>query len=328
MTGEIDTQGRIAAIGGLDVKMETAFDAGCKTVIIPKENLLGTQGLERLPESLKRELQILSYEEWKQDHPPFDYKRHVLQVVAVNHIVKAAEIAFVREEEIKALDSLFLPHARSVREAYLKAEREDRSCHRVIYVKDPSELETEGPEATFWQDGKTLLLLAPEVEKKDLKGVPGLMAHVRLCPFDPAEEKLAVVVHTLESTPPGLPCVSIAAPFFFLKRDGIRFDDLSFGLDPERSKLFANNYTVQGVKIKSSKAFLNRVCCRLAALESSIADACPFLGKVEGIYAVDLAFIPEKYRLDVKQAEEILLRCLKQWLRVVESPIIKEKGGA
>jgi ATP-dependent Lon protease len=109
------------------------------------------------------------------------------------------------------------------------------------------------------------------------------------------------------------------APFFFLKRDGIRLKELPSGLDRERSKLFANNYTVQGIKFKSSKAILNRVCCRLACLESPIVDTCPFLGKLDGIYAVDLAFIPEKYRLDVKQAEEILVRGLTQWLRVVES---------
>ena len=38
--------------------------------------------------------------------------------------------------------------------------------------------------------------------------------------------------------------------------------------------------------------------------------------EMNGIYAVDLGFIPEKYRLDVKHAEEILVRCLKKWLHV------------
>ena len=326
MTGEIDTQGRITAIGGLHVKLETTFDAGCKTLIIPKENLFGNEGIERLPESLKRELQILSYEQWKQDHPSFDYKRHVLQVVAVNHIVQAAEIAFVREEEIKALEGLFSPHARSICEAVLKAQREDRPCYRVIYVKDPNELKTEGQEAAFWIDGETHLVLAPELGEDALQGIPDLRGHALLHPFDPAEGKLTSLIQTLQSTPGGLPCISVVAPFFFLKRDGIRFEDIPSGLDPERSKLFANNYTVQGVKIKSSKAVLNRVYCRLASLESAIVETCPFLGKVDGIYAVDLAFIPEKYRLDVKQAEEILIRCLKQWLRVVESVTLTGKA--
>jgi ATP-dependent Lon protease len=95
MTGEIDTQGRILAVGGLDVKLETAIDVGCKTMIIPRSNLVGEGGIERLPEALKQDLQIITYEEWKTDHPPFDYEDHVLQVVAVDHIVQAAEVAFM-----------------------------------------------------------------------------------------------------------------------------------------------------------------------------------------------------------------------------------------
>jgi endopeptidase La len=319
MTGEIDTQGRITAVGGLHVKLETAFDAGCKTLIIPKENLSGKEGIEGLPESLKRELQILTYEDWTQDHSPFDYRQHVLQVVAVDHIVQSAEIAFVYEEEIEALEDIFLAHARSICEAVLKAQKENRPCHRVIYVKDPSELKTEGQESVFWLDTQTHLILAPELREDDFKGVPTLIGNAQLHSFDPTEGNLTAVMQTLQSPPGALPSISMIAPFFFLKRDGIRLKELPSGLDRERSMLFANNYTVQGIKFKSSKAILNRVCCRLACLESPIVDTCPFLGKLDGIYAVDLAFIPEKYRLDVKQAEEILVRGLTQWLRVVES---------
>jgi ATP-dependent Lon protease len=47
-------------------------------------------------------------------------------------------------------------------------------------------------------------------------------------------------------------------------------------------------------------------------------EVCPFLGKINGIFAADLTFIPEKYRLDVKQAEDILIRCLKKWLDEME----------
>jgi endopeptidase La len=319
MTGEIDTQGRITAVGGLHVKLETAFDAGCKTLIIPKENLSGKEGIEGLPESLKRELQILTYEDWTQDHSPFDYRQHVLQVVAVDHIVQSAEIAFVYEEEIEALEDIFLAHARSICEAVLKAQKENRPCHRVIYVKDPSELKTEGQESVFWLDTQTHLILAPELREDDFKGVPTLIGNAQLHSFDPTEGNLTAVMQTLQSPPGALPSISMIAPFFFLKRDGIHLKKLPSGLDRERSMLFANNYTVQGIKFKSSKAILNRVCCRLACLESPIVDTCPFLGKLDGIYAVDLAFIPEKYRLDVKQAEEILVRGLTQWLRVVES---------
>ena len=41
ITGEIDTQGRVTAVGGIGVKLETAYAAGCKTLIIPRENLTG-----------------------------------------------------------------------------------------------------------------------------------------------------------------------------------------------------------------------------------------------------------------------------------------------
>jgi len=326
MTGEVDTQGRITAIGGLDVKLETAFDAGCKTLIIPKENLSGREGIERLPDSLKRELQILTYEEWAQDHSPFNYKRHVLQVVAVDHIVQAAKIAFIYEEEIEALEGIFPSHARSICEAVLKAQKEDRPCYQLIYVKDAKELETEGPEATFWQDGETHIVLAPEVDEGELKRITGFIGSARLHPFDPGEEKLSAVLQTIQGSLESPACLSVVAPFFFLKRDGIRFEDIPCGFDPQRSKLFANNYAVQGIKIKSCKAVLNRVYCRLASLESAIVEACPFLGKVDGIIAVDLAFIPEKYRLDEKQAEEILIQCLTSWLRVVESVTLTDKA--
>jgi len=47
-------------------------------------------------------------------------------------------------------------------------------------------------------------------------------------------------------------------------------------------------------------------------------EACPFLGRRDGIYVVDLSFIPEKYRLDIQRAEEILNDCLRHWVRRVE----------
>ena len=62
MTGEIDTHGRVTVVGGLDVKLEYAAGAGCRTVLIPRENLRGPGGIERFPEPLKRELQVLSFE--------------------------------------------------------------------------------------------------------------------------------------------------------------------------------------------------------------------------------------------------------------------------
>jgi ATP-dependent Lon protease len=53
-------------------------------------------------------------------------------------------------------------------------------------------------------------------------------------------------------------------------------------------------------------------------LEPEQLDACPFLGKRDNTYVMDLAVIPEKYRLDVKRAEQILNRALAQWLNIAE----------
>ena len=100
VTGEIDTQGRVTGIGGMGVKLETAYAAGCKTLIIPRENLTGIEGIDRLPDALKQELQILTFEQWKAPHEPFDYSRHMLQVVAVDDIVQASEVAFINQDEI------------------------------------------------------------------------------------------------------------------------------------------------------------------------------------------------------------------------------------
>jgi ATP-dependent Lon protease len=112
--------------------------------------------------------------------------------------------------------------------------------------------------------------------------------------------------------------VSIVAPYFFLIRDGISARDFPKGPTFEGVMLFANNYTVQGVKIKSCKPILNRVHSLLSRLEISLVNECPFLKKKGEIYIVDLSFIPEKYRLDVKYAEEILQKSLQQWLMAVK----------
>jgi len=72
--------------------------------------------LERFPDALRQELHILTYREWQGDHEPFDYERHLLQVVAVEHIVQAAEIAFIYDEEIESLQPPFVAYADRVAE--------------------------------------------------------------------------------------------------------------------------------------------------------------------------------------------------------------------
>jgi hypothetical protein len=55
----------------------------------------------------------------------------------------------------------------------------------------------------------------------------------------------------------------------------------------------------------------------LEKMTDGMLEDCPFLAKKDGIYAPTVAFIPEKYRIDVRRAEEILDRCLMKWLEIV-----------
>jgi endopeptidase La len=316
MTGEIDTQGRITGVGGLHLKLETAFDAGCTTLLIPKENLTGPEGMERLPPTLKRELQILTYEEWKGEHPPFDYSRHMLQVVAVDHIVQAADVALIEGEELKALEERFVPHAREVLRTLEKDPRESKGCTLVFYVKDRSELEPERMGGLWCKFCRAILLHPPEAEEELRKTRSLLPSDTEMRPFDPRLEGIAPLVGDIQNhmkVSSGSQSISVVAPFYFIKRAGIRPDKAG------KCKLFANNFTVQGVKIKTCKSVLNRLYCHLAGLEAKELQSCPFLKKKDDIYTVDLSFIPEKYRLDVKLGEEILLHCLRKWLSVLEN---------
>jgi ATP-dependent Lon protease len=97
VTGEIDTQGRVTGVGGVDVKLETAVNAGCRTLIVPVDNLEGPGGVARLPDAVRSELQVLSFDEWKTGAWEFDPARHAIQVVAVDHIEQAFEVAAVDE---------------------------------------------------------------------------------------------------------------------------------------------------------------------------------------------------------------------------------------
>jgi ATP-dependent Lon protease len=322
MTGEIDTHGRITVIGALDVKLETAYDAGCRTVIIPKENLHGEAGVDRLSDAIKRELQVLSYEAWKEDHPPFDHERHVLQVVGVDHILQAADIAFIEEDELKELESRFVPHARSVAEALAQARKSPNLCFPVLYVKDLAELELENLEASFWEECGGVLLVRPEARESVLAKYPRIEEHTRLVSFDPAHEDLAEVLKKVEkqcqSGLSGPVRLSVLAPFFFLVEQRASLERFAHSSALRTLTLFSNNYTLQGVKIKASKPVLNRVCHHLSHLEPEQLETCPFLGKRDGIYVMDLSYIPEKYSLDVERASRILNAGLKKWLMTIE----------
>ena len=323
MTGEIDTQGRITAVGALDVKLDIAFDAGCKTIIIPEENLTGKGGLARLPDSLKEELQILTYEEWKEPHASFDYNRHALQVVAVKHIVEAVDIAFIYDLDIQSLRTPFLAHADQVAEHFGGVPIDSTRSPLIIQLKSLVELSSEHVEAALWKKIHCYTLLVnPQIRKTILDEFPDLETEVEFRDLDTGRQELSQVMEEILGAytrePNAQVRVALVAPFFLLKQDGL-LEGLPHRFPSVRSlEVFANNYTVQDVKIKNCKALLNLTYCYLSHLEKEIIEACPFLGRREGIYVVDLSFIPEKYRLDIHRAEEILNDCLRHWVRRVE----------
>jgi ATP-dependent Lon protease len=59
MTGEITLRGRVMRIGGLKEKSIAAHQAGCKIVIIPKEN---ERDLVEVPESVKKDIKFIPVE--------------------------------------------------------------------------------------------------------------------------------------------------------------------------------------------------------------------------------------------------------------------------
>ncbi len=319
MTGEIDTKGRITLVGGLSLKIETAFNAGCRTVIIPRENLFGEGGIERLPEALKEELQVLTYEEWHGEHPPFDTSRHILEAVAVDNIVQAARVAFLDDAELEALEGCFETHAREV--ARMLAQESSRHARglQVLQVKTPEELDPGIIDAAPGETrGSLHLLVPPEIHDAILARLGGRQEGLDISDFDPKQQKLSEVLQEILKPslrePPSPVHLSLIAPYFLLKRDGISSEAFPSVPNLAGISLFANNYALQEVKIKRCKPILNRVHAILARLEPAAMDVCPFLARRDGIYVADLSFIPEKYRLDVHRAERILNRALTHWL--------------
>ncbi|MEJ5375799.1 MAG: S16 family serine protease [bacterium] len=319
MTGEIDTRGRITAVGGIDLKLETAFEAGCKTMIIPSENLRGEEGLERLPRSLREELQILSFQQWQEPHEPFDYNHHLLQVVAVEDLVQAARVAFVEQEELCCLENLFQEHAQKVA-PLVRASAEGGLF--LVLIKDVEEMDPCLLEPSYWEKcGGCVLLVTPAKDPKALDRLDPLRGWLEVREFDPRSSSLKDSLRQILSQTPrwGQPNrISISAPFFFLQRDGISPSALKADQALGSLRLFSNNYTIQRVKIKACKAILNQVYFQMNSLEDSELEHCPFLTRLNETWVVDLSFIPEKYRLDVQRAEKILTRCLNSWLKVIE----------
>ena len=319
-TGEIDTQGRITGIGGMGVKLETAYAAGCKTLIFPRENLTGTEGIDRLPDALKHELQILTYDQWKGSHEPFDYSRHVLQVVAVDDIVQASHVAFIEQEETDSLDRLFEEHAQ---EALAEAAFAGVKELRAVYLDNPHETYPGLTGGDLCSEGHgCIILVRSDLREEILSELGELPAKSVVREFDPRTERMADVLRETKiayedhSSPPLR--ISLIAPLPFLRKEAIRPEDLEQDAAFAGLRIFANCCTAENVPVRDCRTILARSFSFLVKLSGELLERCPFLDKKDGIYAPTVAFIPEKYRLDGRRAEEILDRCISKWLNIVE----------
>jgi ATP-dependent Lon protease len=244
-----------------------------------------------------------------------------LQVLAVDNIVQAADIAFIDRDELDKLETLFVSRGRFI--ANILSQGYQRFVPNVyaIFVKDPDELEMELVSESQVAECKTMFLVHPQTRGVMLSSFPWLGQDSRLLDFDPSTESLTPLLQRLERswqrdlTHPFH--LSLVAPYFLLIQDGINLDTLVPDPTFKGMKLFANNYTLQGSKIKRCKAMLNRVFSFLSMLDADSLEECPFLTRHEGVYVVDVSFIPEKYRLDFKRVEQILCRFLGAWMREV-----------
>jgi ATP-dependent Lon protease len=241
----------------------------------------------------------------------------------VDHVAQAADVAFIDEEELKSLETCLVPHAQAVSGPLAEVREGARPCFVMLYAKDINELDLESIRQLSFGRCGSVLLVSKETRGVILSQFPTIEGHTQLWEFDPSRENLGGVLVKIDGSLEGnltdLVHLSILAPFFFLVQQRPFLERFYQYASPDGLALFANNYTVQGIKIKESKAVLNKVYPYLSLLDSEQLDACPFLTKRDGIYVIDLSFIPEKYRLDVKRAQEILNGSLTKWLEAIEN---------
>jgi ATP-dependent Lon protease len=324
MTGEIDTHGRITSVGGLDIKLETAISAGCKTVIVPSENLHGPGGIEQFPEALKRELQILTFDEWQAPHQPFDYNQQVLQVVAVDHVAQAQQVAIIDDTVLSAIEEEIKAQAKKAAHKLAVSRSVGPGTTIVILVKERDALEPEMFEAPLCQEDDGCWLLVPPARLAELSTqLSWLEPRLRLITFDPGGDDLpSTLKQVLESCQPrSRRDLALIAPYFAIKQLlDLQQSESETGQIPGLPgvQLFANNYTLQGVKLKQSKPLLNRGYYRLLRLGSEALERCPFIAHHGPVQVIDLSPIPEQYRLDTSRAEKLLKQWLESWLQEVE----------
>ncbi len=319
VTGEVDTQGRVQGVGGLDVKVETAIDAGCTTLVIPHENLDGPDGVGRFPEALKRELQVLDFATWRSGTQPFDHERHRLQVVGVRHLLEAHEVAVVDAADLEGPTRRVVEVAeRVVEEGDASA---DRRCPPVVVVKAAESIDSEHFLGALCAGCSGCSVLAPRDQRPVLEAaVDEAHAPARWVEYDLRPGGLRRRVEELlrsDSVVGGDPQHTVIAPYFVLREDGM---DARWAAS-RGVRLVADNYSAQGLKLTGCRPLLARLWCRLLHLGPAAIEWCPLVTSLDGVWVADLGLIPEKYRLLPARAEELLDRMVAAWLEVVESEL-------
>jgi hypothetical protein len=201
----------------------------------------------------------------------------------------------------------------------------------VVQVKSPDELDPEIFDCPCHIDNELALLIAPEIRASMLNRLGDKQERVMVYDFNPKLQNMAATVRLIldsireESGRAMRPC--LIAPYYFLKRKGMLAESWTLDPSPAGARVFANNYTLQDVKIKGCKSILDQVFCLLGLFDDDELNSCPFLAVKEGVRVIDMRFIPEKYRLDGKRAERIINESLSNWLEAVKD-ICREERGA
>ena len=279
-------------------------------MVIPTDNLSGPGGIDRLPESLRNELQVLGFDEWRAPHPSFDPERHVLQVVAVDHVVEAFEVAKVDETELAAVEAVCVEHARRI----APGRRPRQPMPVAVVVKDPEEFAPGGAPSGLCEACSGCRLLVPEGAAERWRDrLDEAVEGSRVVEIGRGADGLAAGLRWVGAEAPGAAPMAVVAPFFALQE--IDVDRLGL---PEGSLVFVNNFIAQGVKLSGAKPVLNRVVCRLLHFDRAALDSFPLLGRRNGVLLPDLGAVPEKYRLEPGRCQELLERFLGAWLDVVD----------
>jgi ATP-dependent Lon protease len=304
VTGELDTQGRITGIGGLDVKLETAVNAGCKTLIIPRDNLTGPGGIDRLPEPVRRELQVLDYASWAAAEHPSDPESQLIQVVAVDRLAQALAVATVDEDSITRLTEACIDHART----FAADRRDHQPCPMVLVVKDREDLDAEHFDHDLCSRCAGCRLLVPRGSEEALLPAELGAEPTAVQSFDAGPDGLRSAVTSAERD--SSDGVVLMAPFFALREAEL--------VDRHDMRVVASNFDRDGRKLKDLKPWIHRLVCRMAHLGDGAFESFPLLAKRDGVWVADLSAVVEKNRLDAGRSREIFCRAAQAWLRALD----------